>query len=461
MAVFTTCISEGTYARLTSPDRNLYSTVGATSHSSSGAKSAVKSGKSSHLLRLAAVGLGLLCAILLMATIALCVLYTRERGLEVLNDQNCTWRDYKEHLQRDYNSLSNEKDQLQRDYNSLSNEKDQLQRDYNSLSNEKDQLQRDYNSLSNEKDQLQRDYNSLSNEKDQLQRDYNSLSNEKDQLQRDYNSLSNEKDQLQRDYNSLSNEKDQLQRDYISLSNAKDQLQRNYISLSNAKNQLQIDYNRVYNQRDQKQRDLNILRNEKAKLQGDYNRLSNERNQLQRDYNRLSRRCQLRRDLNSRSKSKHLPVPTCVYNDAFDECYRLFSLSFCTEGQCITCPEGWKQLSSKCYFFSTVRKSWEDSLQDCKLQGADLVIIRSQEEQEFINQHAKGGHHWIGLKDSANRTFEWVDGTLLQQAFWKAGSPDENRRARCVLTGPGEERWADAPCDFTWMWICETDASCV
>ncbi|XP_035256445.1 C-type lectin domain family 4 member G-like isoform X2 [Anguilla anguilla] len=317
MAASTTSISEGTYASLNSPDLNVYSTVGATSHSSSGAKSTVKSGKSSHLLRLAAVGLGLLCAILLTATIALCVLYAR--GLERLNARKCTWMDYKEQLQRDLIDLSNEKDQLQEDCTRLSNEKDQLQEDCTRLSDKEYQLRRDYYSLYRRKNQLQTDYNSLSNKKDQLQR----------------------------------------------------------------------------------------------------------------DYDRLSRLYQLQKDCTS------------------------------LKGQCITCPGDWKQFSSKCYFFSTLRKSWEDSLQDCKLQGADLVIIKSQEEQEFINQHAKGGHHWIGLKDSEDRTFEWVDGTLLQQAFWKAGSPDENRRAHCVLTGPGEELWVDTPCDFTWMWICEADASCV
>ncbi|XP_064173856.1 C-type lectin domain family 4 member G-like isoform X2 [Anguilla rostrata] len=331
MAASTTSISEGTYASLNSPDLNVYSTVGATSHSSSGAKSTVKSGKSSHLLRLAAVGLGLLCAILLTATIALCVLYAR--GLERLNARKCTWMDYKEQLQRDYNSLSNEKDRLQEDCTRLSNEKYELQEDCTRLSNEKYELQEDCTRLSDKEYQLRRDYYSLYRRKNQLQTDYNSLSNKKDQLQR--------------------------------------------------------------------------------------------------DYDRLSRLYQLQKDCTS------------------------------LKGQCITCPGDWKQFSSKCYFFSTLRKSWEDSLQDCKLQGADLVIIKSQEEQEFINQHAKGGHHWIGLKDSKDRTFEWVDGTLLQQAFWKAGSPDENRRARCVLTGPGEELWADAPCDFTWMWICEADASCV
>ncbi|KAJ8355213.1 hypothetical protein AAFF_G00085970, partial [Aldrovandia affinis] len=48
---------------------------------------------------------------------------------------------------------------------------------------------------------------------------------------------------------------------------------------------------------------------------------------------------------------------------------------------CRPCPEGWEQSNSKCYYFSTKRKSWNDSRSDCLKQGADLVIIESKEEQ--------------------------------------------------------------------------------
>ncbi|KAJ8379132.1 hypothetical protein AAFF_G00230440 [Aldrovandia affinis] len=88
---------------------------------------------------------------------------------------------------------------------------------------------------------------------------------------------------------------------------------------------------------------------------------------------------------------------------------------------CRPCPEGWEQSNSKCYYFSTVGKSWNDSRSDCLKQGADLVIIESEEEQKFISNHTRESYYWIGLSDSETEgTFLWVDGTPLQddKAFW-------------------------------------------
>ncbi|KAJ8355374.1 hypothetical protein AAFF_G00059200 [Aldrovandia affinis] len=83
---------------------------------------------------------------------------------------------------------------------------------------------------------------------------------------------------------------------------------------------------------------------------------------------------------------------------------------------CKPCPEGWEQRNSKCYYFSNERKSWKDSRSACLKQGADLVIIESKEEQEFISKHTGRYYYWIGLSDSETEgTWLWVDGTPLQE----------------------------------------------
>ncbi|KAJ8256384.1 hypothetical protein COCON_G00185360 [Conger conger] len=66
--------SEGIYTELASTQQDVYSTLGHTTLNSSRAQHTEKSGQSSHPYRLAAVCLGLLCALLLAATIVLCVL---------------------------------------------------------------------------------------------------------------------------------------------------------------------------------------------------------------------------------------------------------------------------------------------------------------------------------------------------------------------------------------------------
>uniref|UniRef100_A0A667ZLB7 C-type lectin domain-containing protein n=1 Tax=Myripristis murdjan TaxID=586833 RepID=A0A667ZLB7_9TELE len=45
------------------------------------------------------------------------------------------------------------------------------------------------------------------------------------------------------------------------------------------------------------------------------------------------------------------------------------------------CPDGWITFSRSCYFISSESKSWDESRQDCLKRGADLVIIKSKEEE--------------------------------------------------------------------------------
>uniref|UniRef100_A0A669EQB3 C-type lectin domain-containing protein n=1 Tax=Oreochromis niloticus TaxID=8128 RepID=A0A669EQB3_ORENI len=76
------------------------------------------------------------------------------------------------------------------------------------------------------------------------------------------------------------------------------------------------------------------------------------------------------------------------------------------------CPEEWTRFGSKFYFKSTERKTWSNSQKHCKTRGADLVMINSKEEQEFI-RNMRGGS-WIGLT-GWNYEWEWVDGSALTQ----------------------------------------------
>uniref|UniRef100_W5KJH9 C-type lectin domain-containing protein n=1 Tax=Astyanax mexicanus TaxID=7994 RepID=W5KJH9_ASTMX len=124
--------------------------------------------------------------------------------------------------------------------------------------------------------------------------------------------------------------------------------------------------------------------------------------------------------------------------------------------------EGWKYFSSSLYYISTEKKSWSESRQDCRDRGADLLIINSIEEQEFINKEFGSTEAWIGLTDAVTEgIWKWMDGSVLTTEFWWTGEPnDYGGDEDCVITGFhnarfGSSTWADYPCHHSEFWICE------
>ncbi|XP_076735421.1 uncharacterized protein LOC112430194 [Maylandia zebra] len=91
------------------------------------------------------------------------------------------------------------------------------------------------------------------------------------------------------------------------------------------------------------------------------------------------------------------------------------------------CPDRWMRFGSSCYFKSTESETWSESRRACQDKGADLVMINSKEEQEFVNELNLRGESWIGLEakwTSGGYKWEWVDGSALTERFWGTGSSD-------------------------------------
>ncbi|XP_028282047.1 C-type lectin domain family 4 member F-like [Parambassis ranga] len=123
---------------------------------------------------------------------------------------------------------------------------------------------------------------------------------------------------------------------------------------------------------------------------------------------------------------------------------------------------GWRYHEDSLYYISTNKKNWQDSRDFCSLRGAQLVIIDSIKEQEFIRSLQKTV--WIGLSDAETEgVWKWVDGTPLNQSFWTSGEPNNYRRRKedCVETKfyNEENSWNDATCDTENDWVCEKKMS--
>ncbi|KAJ7999634.1 hypothetical protein DPEC_G00196440 [Dallia pectoralis] len=106
-------------------------------------------------------------------------------------------------------------------------------------------------------------------------------------------------------------------------------------------------------------------------------------------------------------------------------------------------------------------KTWEDSRRDCEEKNADLLIIKSREEQVYL--HGLNNEvFWIGLTDKKHEgKWMWVDGTELTTGYWAGGQPDNrnNMDEDCAARWSGESNpeksWHDAPCNELHYWMCE------
>ncbi|XP_061574519.1 C-type lectin domain family 4 member M-like [Cololabis saira] len=142
----------------------------------------------------------------------------------------------------------------------------------------------------------------------------------------------------------------------------------------------------------------------------------------------------------------------------------------CPQKVCKPCLDNWVLFQSNCYLFRKQKyswrwKTWEGSLTSCRETKADLVVIDSRREQEFINNHTevyndeKHGY-WIGLrKKNAEQTWKWVDGSNVTVMFWTSQKPDPWEL--CALSKPAQRslaNWVKVSCSMRNRWICETRA---
>ncbi|KAL4630830.1 C-type lectin domain family 4 member E-like [Arapaima gigas] len=173
---------------------------------------------------------------------------------------------------------------------------------------------------------------------------------------------------------------------------------------------------------------------------------------------------------NQNQMKKTFSKLTTNYNLSYNSCtaekdqlqkslrnYKTFQYEF---GLGQACPLGWTKFISKCYFISSETISWAEGQEYCRQRGANLVIINSKEEQEFISNLKN--NYWIGLSDRDKEgTWKWVDGsTLTGEGFWETEQPDDHRgQEDCVETRndfPNHLlKWNDLGCKEKVKWICE------
>ncbi|XP_053292805.1 C-type lectin domain family 4 member E [Pleuronectes platessa] len=143
---------------------------------------------------------------------------------------------------------------------------------------------------------------------------------------------------------------------------------------------------------------------------------------------------------------------------------------------CPRCEVGLEPHGGKCYFFSSVNLTWNQSRTKCTSMRGDLVVINNREEQRFLQSRLMikmdnpEDKFWIGLTDSKNEgKWLWVDDTRLDPSlkFWRHYEPDNGKGPNpygqnypdgedCVRMGEEYlQSWSDTSCESPHKSICE------
>lgn len=134
------------------------------------------------------------------------------------------------------------------------------------------------------------------------------------------------------------------------------------------------------------------------------------------------------------------------------------------------CPEGFKSIGRKCYYFSKQSTMWTDSHFYCQILNSTLLVFNSLREQHLLKGFITQDNH--ATVDDAER---WIDGIYdWQEEKWKWGSngrhiadntftrrnKGDQFRWNCIaLNGAQNNKWIANRCTEKKPFICETETN--
>ncbi|KAM3843591.1 C-type lectin domain family 5 member A-like [Vipera latastei] len=81
------------------------------------------------------------------------------------------------------------------------------------------------------------------------------------------------------------------------------------------------------------------------------------------------------------------------------------------------CPLRWTLYEGKCYYFSTVQKTWDESKKECAQLNSHLAVITNKAELSFLNSRTQNADYFIGLKKFIGQ-WRWIDNTKFDPGIF-------------------------------------------
>lgn len=122
------------------------------------------------------------------------------------------------------------------------------------------------------------------------------------------------------------------------------------------------------------------------------------------------------------------------------------------------CPTGAGELNGSCYWLGAQDADFFAARCQNDAAGAHLVVITSQQENDFIAALSLGDPTWIGLsRPGPFAELVWVDGTPLVFTHWDPGEPDGDRSCVEMRDDNIVGGWDDKACNEVKQYACELD----
>ncbi|XP_038071809.1 perlucin-like protein [Patiria miniata] len=141
----------------------------------------------------------------------------------------------------------------------------------------------------------------------------------------------------------------------------------------------------------------------------------------------------------------------------------VFILFLCHAGVNAVCKLGWIEHCSSCYKFTDNHTDWENANTYCQGLGGMLLVIESEEENEFIAEEMRNSgmsSTWLGCND-ASMEGTWVcypEGVKkMQYTNWAEGKPDNFNYQDCAVINK-KAKWNDRYYVNDMYTICETSS---
>ena len=119
--------------------------------------------------------------------------------------------------------------------------------------------------------------------------------------------------------------------------------------------------------------------------------------------------------------------------------------------------QAWNKASYSSYSTSHSCKNWTEAEKTCQAYSGNLITVRNQEENVYIQHRLNGAKGWIGLNDRViEGTFDWADNQTSNFSYWAKNQPNNFNNEDCVHTLGVRHSfmWNDVSCGTCHNYTC-------